>query len=150
MAFNAQGSSCVKSISQSLASLGQPAQGRRDWRLVEQYLQDEGHDREEREHDHNVQNLHHDSRETPLALMTLPVPREFGRHSSLVLLEQFRQFCEIERHLARLVDRHDAGVPCAARSPAVEHTDLLPSGVLDSESVWELNDPPRNWEACGH
>jgi hypothetical protein len=39
-----------------------------------------------------------------------------------ILLEQFWQLCKINRHLSRLVDRHDAGVPCAARSPAVEHT----------------------------
>src|SRR5258708_34636917 len=64
--------------------------------------------------------------------------------------EQFRQPGEIKRHLSRLVDRHDAGVPCAARGPAVEHADLLLGGVLNGESARQLDGPPGDWEAGGH
>jgi len=68
-----------------------------------------------------------------------------------VLLEQFWQPCKIDRHLSRLVERHDPGVPRDVRvGPAVEHADLLPVGVLDGESVRELDDPPRHWEAADH
>jgi hypothetical protein len=45
------------------------------------------------------------------------------------LLNRFREFCEIERHLPRLVHRHDVGVSGGVRSPAVEYVDLLPGGV---------------------
>src|SRR5712671_6737862 len=66
-------------------------------------------------------------------------------------IEQFRQPCEIDRHLSRLVHRQDAGVSRSVRvGPAVEHAELLPSGVLDGESVGEFDDPPRHWEAAGH
>src|SRR5258708_799325 len=64
--------------------------------------------------------------------------------------EQFRQPGEIKRHLSRLVDRHDAGVPCPAGAPAVEHADLLLGGVLNGESARQLDGPPGDWEAGGH
>src|SRR5260370_29377981 len=68
-----------------------------------------------------------------------------------VLLEQFRQPCEMDCHLARLVDRQEAGVSCNVWvGSTVEHAELLPSGVLDGESVRDLDDPPRCWKAAGH
>jgi len=66
-------------------------------------------------------------------------------------LEQFRQPCEIDCHLSRLLYGQEAGVSCGIRvSPAVEHAKLLPGGVIDGESIWDLDDPPRRGEARGH
>ena len=59
--------------------------------------------------------------------------RAQGRYSSnrCVLPEQFRQPREIDCHLPRLVHRQEAGVPRSVWvGPAVEHTELLPGGVV--------------------
>jgi hypothetical protein len=66
-------------------------------------------------------------------------------------LEQFRQPCEIDGHLSRLLYRQEACVSCSVRvSAAVEHAELLPGRVIDGESVRDLDDPPRRGEAGGH
>ena len=78
--------------------------------------------------------------------------REGGKLSPRrAAIEQFRQPCEIERHLPCLVHRQKAGVSCCVRvGSTVEHTELLPSGILDGESVRDLDDPPGGWKAGGH
>jgi hypothetical protein len=76
--------------------------------------------------------------------------RKASEALSLWCAEQFRQPCEIDCHLSRLIHRHDAGVPRAVRSPAIEHTDLPPGGVLDGKSVRQLDDPPRRRKAGDH
>jgi len=71
--------------------------------------------------------------------------------SSRSLIEQFRQPCEINRNLSRLVDHQEAGLSCRVRiGPAVEKAELPASGVIDSKSVWEFGDPPRPGKAAGH
>jgi hypothetical protein len=52
--------------------------------------------------------------------------------------------------LARLVHRHNTRVSCGVGSPAVEHTKLQASGILDGESRWQFNNPPRRWETADH
>jgi len=77
--------------------------------------------------------------------------REGGKLSlRRAAIEQFGQPGEVDCHLSCFVDRHDAGVPCAARSPAIEHANLLPGGVLDGESGRHLDDTPWRWKAGGH
>jgi hypothetical protein len=66
-------------------------------------------------------------------------------------LEQFRQPCEIDCHLSRLIDRQEAGVSCCIRViPAVENAQLSANSVIDGESVRDLDDSPRCWKAAGH
>jgi hypothetical protein len=66
-------------------------------------------------------------------------------------IEQFRQPCEIDCHLSRLVYRQEAGVSCNVWvGSTVEHAELLPGGVLDGESARDLGDPPRRRKATGH
>jgi len=64
------------------------------------------------------------------------------------LLKQFRQPCEIDRNLSRLVDHREA---CRVQvGPAVENAELPASGIIDSISVWDFDDPPRPGKAVGH
>jgi len=79
-----------------------------------------------------------------------PVGRAASCHSVARPLNSSVQLGEIERHMARLVHRHNAGVPCGVRCTAVEHTKLQASGILDSVSIWQLDDSPGQWEAVGH
>jgi len=60
------------------------------------------------------------------------------------------KLCEIGCKLSRLVDRQKAGVSCGVRvSATIEDAKLPTSGIVDGESVWNLDDPPRSWKA-GH
>src|SRR5258708_2883916 len=66
-------------------------------------------------------------------------------------IEQFRQPREIDCHLSRLVHRQKAGMSCYVWvGSTVEHAELLPSGILDSKSARDLDDPPRRRKATGH
>src|SRR5258708_2018591 len=66
-------------------------------------------------------------------------------------IEQFRQPREIDCHLSRLVHRQKAGMSCYVWvGSTVEHAELLPSGILDSKSARDLDDPPRRRKATSH
>jgi hypothetical protein len=71
--------------------------------------------------------------------------------SSRSLIEQFRQPCEIDCNLLRLVDRQEAGMSRRVRvGPAIEKAEWPASGVIDGKSVRQLDDPPRRRKAPGH
>jgi len=71
--------------------------------------------------------------------------------SSRSLIEQFRQRCEIDRNLSRLVDHQEAGLSCRVRvGSAIEKAELAAGGVIDGKSVWEFGDPPWPWKAASH
>src|SRR6267143_3160108 len=66
-------------------------------------------------------------------------------------IEHFRQPCEIDCNLSRVVDRQEAGMSCHVRVyPTIEKAELPASGVIDGKSVWEFGDPPRPGKAAGH
>src|SRR5258707_4007996 len=66
-------------------------------------------------------------------------------------IEQFRQPCEIDCNLSRVVDHQEAGMSCHVRVyPTIEKAELPASGVIDGKSVWEFGDPPRPGKAAGH
>src|SRR4029077_16773375 len=71
--------------------------------------------------------------------------------STRSLLEKFRQLCEIDGHLSSLVDRQEVGLSCGiGLGQSIKHGELLPGGVVDGESVRNLNNPPRSRKAAGH
>src|SRR5712671_52747 len=66
-------------------------------------------------------------------------------------IEQFRQPCEIDCNLSRVVDHQEAGMSCHVRvGAAIEKAELPASGVMDGKSVWEFDDPPWSGKAAGH
>src|SRR5216684_855856 len=66
-------------------------------------------------------------------------------------IEHFRQPCEIDCNLSRVVDRQEAGMSCHVRVyPTIEKAELPASGVIDGKSIWEFGDPPRPGKAAGH
>src|SRR6266403_1939845 len=70
--------------------------------------------------------------------------------STRSLIEQFRQPCEIDCNLSRVVHHQDAGMSCHVRVGPIEKAELPASGVMYGKSVWEFDDPPRPRKAAGH
>jgi hypothetical protein len=71
--------------------------------------------------------------------------------SARSLFKYFRQLCEIDRHLSRVVDHQKAAMSCHVRvGPAIKKAEFPVHGVIDGKSVLEFGNPPRRRETAGH